>query len=191
VTKQAMFAIGREDGLLYLLNTDNGIFEPVPIDLSVKLISTSAMSRKQVYAVGEDGIVLYLEFKRNHPGTFERLGDIPMKKVAVGSKHIIRHNEVWAIGVNNFVYRWAGTTWMPLQYQVQDLSVGMDNSVYAVDLQGHLLQFQEGAFGLAEKCFRGDNNTPRDALLSNVTAYKKKYLYALEQGTGNILRAVL
>jgi hypothetical protein len=192
VTKRAIFAIEKEEQSLVLLNTTTGKFEPV-ISTGPKLLSVSALSRKSVYAVGESGVVMHLDLKKGkgERAEWEMLGSTAMKKITVGSKHHIRKNLICGIGRDNIAYKWHEDKWTPIAgHGVRDVSVGVDNTIYAVSMDGQLLRFDDNAFAPVPKCFKDSNGQPRDAVLSDVTTYKRKHVYCTEQGTGAILRAV-
>ncbi|KAL0489383.1 hypothetical protein AKO1_010688 [Acrasis kona] len=187
VIKRAIFGIGRQDGLLYLLNTNNETYETV-VDDTTPLQSISALSPKRVYAVARDGRVLHLEIGSRH-SIWEPLGTIPMKKVAVGSKHLIRHNEVWGIGLDDSVYRYDRNVWTQLPFKVADLSVGVDNSVFGVTHDGRLHRFDNGNFSFLDRPFRDQNNNGMDVHLGSVSVYKQnKVVYGIDKNSGNLLR---
>jgi len=152
------------------------------------LVSISALSPKRVYAVDRDGRVLHLEVG-NRQTLWEVLSaPVPMRKIAVGSKHLLRHDEVWAVGRDDSVYRLEKNLWTQVPIKVADLSVGADNSVFGVTHDGVLHRFDNGTFLPVQAPFRDEQNNAMNVQLSNVSVYKQnKVVYGVDNG-GNLLR---
>jgi hypothetical protein len=188
--RNILFAIGADDGLLYRL-AKSKMELVVPSD-TTKFVSVSAMSKRRIYAVAENGTVMSLKIRRvgKGPNRWDLIGG-RMKKVASGSRHRIRRSELWGIGPDDRAYRFDGSVWCPFNIELKDISVAKDNSVYGVRKEdGRLVKWDRGEqFLLQEK--PATNNDQQFAKLTRVSAYREgKHVYAIEEDTSNILRMV-
>lgn len=185
-TKRSLIGIGLYDGVLYSLCNSTKRFEHVFTGGPV-LKSVSAMSKRNVYVVSEDGSVLSLVIRRRKKIPAWNMGG-SMKKISVGARHLMHHKEIWAIGVDDYAYRWNRPKgWQQIPTQVLDISVGTDNSVFAVGMDGKLMKWDKKTFHTPLSSYRG---IPENVFITNVAAYKrKKYMYCIERGTNNILKA--
>jgi len=185
-----VFGIGLNNGLLYRLNKT--AYDLVLPEDNMRLSQIAAQSKRKLYALAEDGSVLFLKLARfGHNNTWERLGG-KLKKISVGGK-LLRRTEVWGIGLDNRAYRYFDGQWSPYNVVLSDISVATDNAVYGVDQNGRLLKWN-GAdlFGLQERELTGDRRQVQQSLLSNVTAYKEGTgVYGIEKGTGNVLKMLV
>ncbi|KAL0490445.1 hypothetical protein AKO1_009559 [Acrasis kona] len=186
-----VFGIGLNNGFLYRLNNKSGYDLVLPEDIQ-RLSQVAAQSKRKIYALAEDGSVLFLKLARfGHNNVWERLGG-KLKKISVGGK-LLRRTEVWGIGLDNRAYRYLDGQWIPFNVLLTDLSVATDNAVYGVDQGGRLLKWN-GAdmFGLQERELTGDRRVVQQSILSNVTAYKEGTgVYGIEKGTGNVLKMLV
>jgi len=184
----ALFGIGQQDGFLYRLSGSKP--ELVLPNDTQRLAQISAATKRKIYALAEDGSVLYMALPRfGHNFEWERLGG-KLKKISCGGG-LLRRTELWGVGVDNRPYRWYENQWVPFNAQLQDISVAADNSVYGVSMDGQLWKWNgHDNFAVQNQEIKGDNaQYLQNAQLTNVAAYKEtKHVYAIEKGTGNVLK---
>ncbi|KAL0484868.1 pheT, partial [Acrasis kona] len=186
-----LFGIGLNDGYLYRINDTK--IELVLKDDFTRITNVSAQSRRKIYALGEDGRVLFLHLKlvgTNKNATYETIGG-QLKKIAVGGKHAFRRTELWGIGFDNRAYRYVAPRWIPHEAFLIDISVSDDNAVYGVRIEdGRLVKWSgDSTFTLQERINTSSVPNHQHSVLTNVTAYKEsRNVYAVERGTGNILK---
>jgi hypothetical protein len=185
----ALFGIGAKDGFLYKLGHSDKPELVMPND-TTRLSQLSVATKRKIYALAEDGSVLYTALPRfGHNASWERLGG-KLKKISVGGG-LLRRTELWGIGADNRPYRWFDNQWIPYQAELQDISVASDNSVYGVSMDGRLLKWNgSDLFGLQDQELRGENaHYLANARLTGVAAYKEtKHVYAIEKGSSNVLK---
>jgi len=184
----ALFGIGERDGALWRLGSSKP--ELVMPNDTQRLSQLSVATKRKIYALAEDGSVLYTQLPRfGHNNTWERLGG-KLKKISVGGG-LLRRTELWGIGADNRPYRWWDNTWIPYQAELQDISVAADNSVYGVSMDGRLYKWN-GAdlFTLQDQELKGENaQYLANSRLTGVAAYKEsKHVYGIEKGSSNVLK---
>ncbi|KAL0485930.1 developmentally-regulated protein [Acrasis kona] len=189
--KTTLFAIGT-DRLLYCwnkLNKSQKLF--IPNDTQ-RLRQVSAMSKRKVYGLAEDGTVLFAKRgigPMKSKATWIPVGNQKMKKISTGSKHLLRKVELWAVGLDDRAHRFDhfNDLWIMYDIIVNDLSVTRDNAVYAVRKKdGRLMKWNGGDHFVLQDL--GKNETTEEYHLLNVSAYKeRKEVYSVDQN-GNLLK---
>jgi hypothetical protein len=184
----ALFGIGLNDNFLYRLSTDKP--ELVLPNDTQRLSSLTVLTKRKLYALAQDGSVLFLQLPRfGHNHSWTRLGG-KLKKISVGGG-LLRRTELWGIGADNRPYRWHDNNWLPYNTELMDVSVAQDNAVYGVGLDGRLYKWNGiDQFLIQDRDVKGESNqTLADIRLTAVAAYKEsKHIYAIEKGTGNVLK---
>ncbi len=181
-----LFAIGATDGFLYKLDTSTTRMDLVAPGETTRLRQVSASSRNKVYALAEDGSVLFLS--GDH---WERMGG-KLKKISAGGKHLFRKTEVWGISFDDRATRWDHKgSWVPVNEELIDISVAGDNSVYAIRKSDQQLVKWDGDKFVHQAPPNSSNGLESSWRLSNISAYKEsRHVYAVEAGTGNLLKMV-
>ncbi|KAL0483342.1 hypothetical protein AKO1_014669 [Acrasis kona] len=180
-----LFAIGATDSFVYKLDPTTTRMDLVVPGDTTRLRQVSASTRNKVYGLAEDGTVLYLSADR-----WERMGG-KLKKISSGGKHLFRKTEVWGIGFDDRAMRWDQKgMWEPINEELIDISVAADNAIYGIRKQDQQLVKWDGEKFVKQAPPTTTGAEPQSKWrLTNVSAYKEsKHVYAVEAGTGNVLK---
>jgi len=180
-----LFAIGSVDSFVYKLDPTTTRMDLVVPGDTTRLRQVSASTRNKVYGLAEDGTVLYLSSDK-----WERMGG-KLKKISAGGKHLFRKTEIWGIGFDDRAMRWDQRgIWEPVGEELIDISVAADNAIYGIRKEDQQLVKWDGMKFVRQAPPTTNGAEPQSKWrLTNVSAYKEsKHVYAVEAGTGNVLK---
>jgi len=188
------------------LTHENTLFEfekVVPND-DQRLLQVSATSHYAIYALNEDGQVMYLDIPRFSHKIFRwqmYAGNVNFRKVAVGGAHTFRKTELW--GLDTFTHLpmrwiWSRGSWESFNEPLLDISITLDNAVYAVrESDGRLVKWNGAEQFIVQDQPMTTTGINRDTSkvyrqLTNVAALEEgKYVYGLDATTGDLLKMLM
>lgn len=187
-----------------LINSKGHRFEQMFEGDLQKLTGIAAVSHNAIYALDEQGQVLYLETRKitNRVLGWAKQSDQPhpCKKIAVsGGPHIFKSIELWGLTHRNQPMRYdknSGTWKLFENEKLYDISVTDDNAVYGIRYSDRrLVKFNGLQFVLQDRYGNGNREgmTPDDVQELELLAALKEsqFVWATDRKTNKLLRMIV
>jgi hypothetical protein len=177
------------------------VFEPMFSGDLQRLTSVTAASHKLIYALDEQGQVLFLEMQRfsNKIVGWAKHSDQshPLKKITVGGPHMFRSVELWGLTSFHQPMRYDKNTssWKLFENQsLTDISITLDNAVYGIRKEDNRLVKWNGndTFTLQDRAGNGSYSPGSSTELELLAALKEsQYVWATEKRSHKLMRMVV